>query len=143
MKKNHVSRDILNGTNAELDLYETIKGKFGDDLVKMMEDRYSIYDFGSPATMIELKNRRCKKDSFRNTMIGQNKIDYLYRQNEKFGKLCFCLFNFSDGLYYTPINKETINTFQLNQNGGRRNRFKDEFKVGGYCYIPVKHLMKV
>jgi len=137
-----ISQDRLYGKNAELDLYETIKNKFGSDLVKV-EDRYSIYDFGSSTTLIELKNRKCKKDSFRNTMIGQNKIDYLYRQNEKFNKLCFCCFNFSDGLYYTPINKDTIKTFELNQNGGRRNRFKDEFKVGGYCYIPVKHLMKV
>ncbi len=137
-----LSADRVKGQHAEVDLYETIKNRFGSDLVKM-ENRFSIYDYGSPTTLIELKNRKCCKNAFKNTMIGQNKIDYLYKQHEKHSKSCYCLFNFSDGLYYIPINNETIKTFELNQNGGRKNRFKDEMKKGGYCYIPVKHLCQV
>ena len=125
-----------------MDLYQIIKDKFGNDLVKS-ENKYCIYDFGNDTTLIELKSRKCCKNAYKTTMIGQNKIDYLYKQNEKFNKSCFCCFNFSDGLYYIPINKETIKSFECNQKGGRKNRGKDEIKNNGYCYIPIKHLIKV
>ena len=140
--KDLLSKEVIYGVDKENDLLQTIKNKFGNDIIKI-ENKFSIYDFGNDDILIELKSRKCKKCSFNTTMIGQNKIDYLYKQYDMYNKTCYCMFNFSDGLYYININKETVKQFNMNQSGGRNDRGRNEIKNKGYCYIPIKLLLPV
>lgn len=126
--------DACYGALCESVLYENIKNRFGDDVVKCT-DEFVLYDFSNDAVFIELKSRRNAKDRYPDTMIGYNKIRFFLDHPEK---KAYCVFKFTDGAFYIEVNEETVKQFRMSW-GGRRDRGRDEFKK--YCYIPVKLLL--
>lgn len=132
---NKYSKDYAFGIDNENNLLCTIKSHFGNDL-ECCPDKYSVIDFTSDTTNIELKSRRIKHNKYDTAMIGKNKIDYLLN-NKKKGII---LYNYLDGLYFVEINKENVNRFNLGK-GGRWDRGREE--VSDIYYIPVEMLKLV
>jgi hypothetical protein len=126
---NKYKEDFKLGLTQEDILLEVIKKKFGNDIVKTKLS--SIFDFKSETTLIELKTRRVKKDTYPDTMIGLNKIEYAAKSDKEI----YFAFQFIDGLYYWKYDKDVILNYR---GGGRSDRGKCEYKP--YCYIPVNLL---
>lgn len=111
------------GDRNELIVLKIIRKYFNDD-IKKEQDRYEIFDFQGTNTRYELKSRRCNSWTYRDTMIGLNKLDAVN------GNFIF-LFQFYDGLFYVKYDKEQFDTF-------RRDRgYKD------YLFIPKERLIKI
>tara|TARA_R110000744_G_scaffold286067_2_gene397367 strand:- start:27 stop:668 length:642 start_codon:yes stop_codon:yes gene_type:complete len=71
---------------------------------------YDTIDFRNKKTgdCVEIKSRTCKKATFKDTMVGFNKVQE-YRKLIKEGKRCYFLFMFLDGSFlweYTTENYE-------------------------------------
>ena len=129
---NKYSKDYDFGIANENNLLCTIKSYFDNDL-ECCADQYSVVDFTSDTTNIELKSRRIKHNKYDTAMIGKNKIDYLLNDNKR----GYIVYKYIDGLYYVEINKENVNRFNLGI-GGRYDRGKNE--VSEIYYIPVEML---
>ena len=115
-------------------LFTKIKDKFADNL-KQDTDQYALFDFNNDKTFIELKSRRCKHDTYHDTMIGMNKV-YRARENPD-NEYIFC-FNFTDGLYYFKHSDTYKYSIRF---AGRNDRSRDERKT--YAFIPKEDLLKV
>lgn len=127
------SRDVCFGVHCESSLFQDIKNRFGNDIVKSA-DEFAVYDYGNDDIFIEVKSRRNTKSRYPDTMIGYNKIRFFLEHPEK---KSYCIFNFTDGAYYVEVNEETIKQCRISS-GGRRDRGHDEIKQ--YCFVPVKLL---
>ena len=95
--------------------------------------QFDLFDYESDEYLIELKTRRCKSNTYSDTMIPKNKIDFCKTAN----KTIYFFFQFVDGLYYWKYDKLT--NLRLD-NGGRSDRGHDEIKK--YYYIPCNYLIK-
>jgi len=124
-------RDLDFGFKMENDLFDTIKNKYGENICKT-EPNCRV-DYCDDNTLIELKSRRNTYRKYPTTMVSKGKIDYMLKS----GKKCFCLFNFTDGLYEVEINKKVIEQFILDK-GGRRDRGRKE--INDYYFIPIELL---
>jgi len=120
------------GKHQEAELFSRIKNKFGEGL-KQNEDRYALFDFNDDTTFIELKSRRCKHDTYTDTMIGLNKVNFAINNP---ACECIFLFNFTDGIYYF---KHSADYNYIKRFAGRKDRFRDERKT--YAFIPKEHLL--
>jgi hypothetical protein len=120
-------KDYSYGLSQEENMYTKLKSKYGEDLVKM--PRYCKYDFINNNYYIELKSRRCLKNTYPTTMIHVNKL-----QNLKHKKLILC-FRFIDKDCYYEYNQ---NDNLVITGGGRADRGMHEY--GQYCYIPIELL---
>ena len=121
-----VARQRKYGLAKEHEVLKDIQNKFGSDL-KKTSGRYDRFDFISSNVLIELKSRRCNVETYPDTMVGYNKIEYAKKHPDK--SVIFC-FNFENGLYYheyKPDKKYNIRDFN--------NR--------PYCFIPKGDLLKV
>ncbi len=107
-------------------LFKTIQDKFDKELIKT-SGRYHPYDFESKTTLVELKSRRCKYNTYPTSMISNNKLEYANNYPDK--KVIFC-FNFIDGLYYHIYKRDTTYDIQ-------------KFNNRDYCFIPINELIKV
>ena len=132
---NKYSKDYDFGIANENNLLCTIKSYFDNDL-ECCADQYSVVDFTSANTNIELKSRRIKHNKYDTAMIGKNKIDYLLNDNKR----GYIVYKYIDGLYYVEINKENVNRFNLGK-GGRWDRGKEE--VSDIYYIPIDMLKSI
>tara|TARA_R110000823_G_scaffold33961_7_gene94846 strand:- start:2535 stop:2954 length:420 start_codon:yes stop_codon:yes gene_type:complete len=103
---------------------------------------YCVVDYTNEEFEIELKTRNNKYASYPTTMIGQNKINHMKKSLTK-GKRCILSFKFTDGLYILELNEDNIKLLGENQYGGRDDRNKDEYKINGYCFIPITLLTKI
>jgi hypothetical protein len=121
--------DFIFGLAQEDVLLEVIKKKFGNDIIKTKER--SIFDYESDNILVELKSRRVKKDTYPDTMIGINKINFASKSDKE----VYFAFQFTDNLYYWKYDKDELLNFR---GGGRSDRGKNEYKQ--YCYIPIKLL---
>jgi hypothetical protein len=122
------------GKKSEEELYSLIKNTF-DKTLKPKKEKYALFDFESANTAVELKTRRCTSNTYPDTMIGLNKIEYANRNSDK--TIIFC-FNFTDGLYYFKHQEEYDYNVKY---GGRYDRGRKEVKK--YCYIKRENLIKV
>jgi len=102
--------------------------------LKESPKKTSIFDFESENIFIELKTRRCLSSTYKDTMIGMNKIEFAEKNSDKDFYFCF---QFLDGLFYWKFNVEEKEKLRFGK-GGRWDRGKNEIK--DYCYIPV-HLL--
>lgn len=126
--------DYVFGKRQEKKLFLQIKENFGKDL-KQDTDQFALFDFNNENTFIELKSRRCKHDTYHDTMIGMNKV-YKAKENPD-NDYIFC-FNFTDGLYYFKHHPNYKYTIRF---AGRNDRSRDERKT--YAFIPKEDLIKV
>lgn len=125
--------DYKFGITQENILLPTLKKTFENSLEKT-KNKYCRYDFEGDTTLIELKSRRCKSDTYPTTMIGFNKLQMAKRQSKD---VYFC-FGFTDGLFFHKV--ENDNDYHI-QKGGRWDRGKAE--INNYVYIPINQLTKV
>ena len=132
---NKYSKDYDFGIANENNLLCTIKSYFGDDL-ECCPDQYSIVDFTSANTNVELKSRRIKHNKYDTAMIGKNKIDFMLNDNKR----GYIVYKYLDGIFYVEITKENVNKFNLGV-GGRYDRGKNE--VSDIYYIPYEMLTKI
>jgi hypothetical protein len=117
------------GIAEEEKQFAVLKSKFGDDLERMT-GRYCKMDFKSQNCYVELKSRRCNKDTYEDTMVSESKLKYA----EKRGTPTFFAFNFQDGIYYWKYNKEDIENGKVNiRDGGRFDRGRPE--KNSYAFI--------
>lgn len=121
------------GIENEIYLLNFLKEKI-DKGLEMAENKYSVIDYISKNTLVELKSRRNEYRKYPDTMVGANKIKYML--NDKVRK-SYCVFSFTDGLYYIEITKDAVGKFRRAL-GGRRDRGKDETST--YYYIPINML---
>lgn len=129
--------DIEFGLAKECENLEIIKNMF-DSGLKKISDNYYCFDFSSESCYVELKSRRCKHTQYKDTMIGQNKLDYA----SKSSKPVYFVFAFDDGLYYWKYNSEDMANGNVGiRDGGRKDRGYDEIKK--YGYIKTEILIKV
>jgi len=119
------------GNKAEIELEKLMFDTFG---VMRNKDKYAVYDYESNLALVELKNRRCRSNSFTDTMMNSSKIDLA----NKTDKDCYFVFKFLDGVYYYKYNKDVKLRSDIN---GRTDRGRDEQKL--FYYIPNNLLIKL
>ena len=122
------------GDSEEDRIIKIIEKKWNTKLIKNGES--SIIDFTAENDeySVELKSRRNNYAKYPTTMIGNNKIDYIKKNN----LTCIFVFAFLDGDYYYKYNENDDFKTDI---GGRCDRGKPEFKK--YYYIPIENLIKL
>ncbi len=126
--------DRVYGVSSEARLLPMLQRCFARDLVHS-PGRYSTFDFVGATCAVELKARRCKKDTYSETMIGANKIQKMMLLDEK--RRCYCVFSFTDGDFFVEITPEIVKQSRLSS-GGRCDRGQIERQM--YRFIPVNLL---
>ena len=119
------------GISQEVKLQDLLIEKFG--ALKKTPTQYDLFDFEGDNLLVELKSRRCNHDTYPDTMIGYNKIEYAINNPDK--KVIFC-FNFKDGLYYHTFKPDYDYTPKI---AGRCDRGRPEFKK--HSFIKIKDLI--
>jgi hypothetical protein len=120
--------DLSFGLEKEISEIEKIRNKFSNRLKPT--NNFFVFDYVSPECYVELKSRRNKLNTYPDTMVGKNKIDFA----ETADRPVYFVFSFIDGMYYWKYNQEDIQNggvwFSV---GGRCDRGRDEYKE--YAYI--------
>ena len=98
------------------------------------------YDFYDNNNYFELKSRNNNKDKYDTTIISKSKIDYYIKHIINNNKNMYCLFYFTDGLYYIKLCIDKFKKYNICR-GGRKDRGK--FEYNDYYYIPVRDLIKI
>ena len=129
--------DIKTGADGEITVLPILETFFNEKLYKNT-DRYALFDFENDTKLIELKTRNNKKDQYRTTMIGKNKINFACH-SENAEKDVYFVFKFTDGLFYYKY--DSNDTTLENGMGGRSDRGKQEYKP--YVYIDINLLTKI
>jgi hypothetical protein len=127
--------NLKQGIESEDRLLTTFRNYFCVDLNKD-PNKYATMDYYCDCCLVELKSRNVKKDTYTTTIIGMNKILYCLKSK----KLCYFVFEFTDGLYYWMLNKFDLKEFEIKK-GGTIKRGYDE--INDYLYIPVDKLIKI
>ena len=128
--------DLDFGMKKEISEIEKIRNKFSKSLKPT--NNFFVFDYVSPECYIELKARRNKLNTYPDTMVGKNKMDYA----ETADRPVYFVFSFIDGLYYWKYNKEDIlNGGVRFSGGGRCDRGKAEYK--DYAYISTNILQLI
>jgi len=128
------------GRQNEILFKPFIEGCFGK--INHTENWNDVIDFYGDGFMVELKSRTNNYNDFKDTMIGNNKIETGFKKlNENENYRVFYAFAFKDGLYFWELNK---NTYEENGGksrvkiGGTNDRGYDDYKY--HYYIDVVRL---
>jgi hypothetical protein len=124
--------DYSFGIKCENQVIQVLKETY-PDILKTAQNH--PFDFITGNTFFELKSRRNNHNTYPDTMIGYNKIQYAKMNPDK--NYVF-LFKFLDGLYKHDFDPQK--TYSVRQ-GGRIDRGAPEIK--DYVFIPVKELSLV
>ena len=127
-------RDYQYGIKNQTDLLPKIQSFFGGN-VKATVNKFDPYDYESDSASFELKSRTNKKDAYPTTCLPADKVKDAHTKEQIY------LFNFTDGLYYIPYNKELFSTFECKP--FRRYRVGVNDKEKDYLYIPVDKLIPI
>lgn len=126
--------DLSFGLNKELSEISKIKNKFSKSLKPT--NNFFVFDYVSPECYVELKSRRNKLNTYPDTMVGKNKMDYAETVVDR---PVYFVFSFIDGLYYWKYNQDDIQHGNVRFDiGGRCDRGKYEYK--DYAYIQTNIL---
>lgn len=127
--------NLEKGEKAENKYFNLFKRVFDSNLLKS-KNKYDKFDFYSDYTLLELKSRNNEYKKYPTTMIGMNKI--LFGINSK--KICYFVFEFTDGLYYWLMNEKDIEEFDIAKGGTTK---RGEIEIKNYLYIPIEKLIKI
>ena len=128
--------DLDFGLKKEISEIEKIRNKFSNRLKPTYN--FFVFDYVSPECYVELKSRRNKLNTYPDTMVGKNKMDYA----ETADRPVYFVFSFIDGTYYWKYNKEDILNGGVRFSvGGRCDRGKAEYK--DYAYISTNILQLI
>jgi hypothetical protein len=125
--------DLKYGLSMEIKLKPQIE-KITGPLTQTRQ--YDVMDYYNDTCYVELKCRKCLKNTYTTTMVGMNKIEFALKDPTKD---YYFFFNFIDGLYYWKSDFEKITTFEQSL-GGRSDRGKPEIR--NYLYIPITELIE-
>ena len=67
--------------------------------------QFELFDYESDEYLIELKTRRCKSNTYPDTMIPKNKIDFCKTSN----KTIYFFFQFIDGMFFWKYKHNQLN----------------------------------
>ena len=128
-------KDYNYGIESENKNLELINSFLNSKCIK--GKKYDCYDFkdDDKKIIVELKTRRCYKNTYDTTMISLHKIKKLleYKNYQ-----IYIFFKFIDGMYYYNISE----IYDINiKKGGRCDRDKKEYQK--YYFIPVKKLILI
>lgn len=119
--------DLLLGQQGEDTTLPLFRERIDHQLART--NTYSLMDFISPNSYVEIKTRRCNHNSFNDIMIGKNKVEFCLKSHRN----CYLAWNFQDGIYYWKVNKEDVEKGDVYYAmGGRCDRGKDERKEVAY-----------
>jgi len=110
------------------------KNNTHDEKIIQRTEQHAQIDYYSKNWEIELKTRRCYKNSYPDLMMGKNKLTIA----EKTHKNTRFYWIFKDGVYYwdfepNPENDDEEIKYYF-KNGGRTDRGVDERKLLGYVF---------
>lgn len=86
------------GTLAEVMILVKLQIFFNDNTIKQLEEG-NTFDFEGENKFIELKTRNCYSYAFKDTCIGEIKINRA-KELEKLGKNIYFVFEFLDGTFF-------------------------------------------
>jgi hypothetical protein len=128
--------DLRFGLKKEISELERIKNRFSNHLKRT--NNFFVFDYVSPECYVELKSRRNKLNTYPDTMVGKNKMDYAKTADRP----VYFVFSFIDGLYYWKYNNKDITNGNVRFGiGGRCDRGRDEYK--DYAYISTDILQLI
>jgi hypothetical protein len=124
------------GYQKEDELYEIIKNKFDNELVKT-KNKYNKFDYESDKTMVELKSRRIKYGSFPSIFINKHKCDEADNKYED--KDVYFVFSFLNNQnYFIKYDKKLFENFKIT------DVKSPQFKGFRRCYeFPISLLIKI
>jgi len=130
-----LNSDLSFGLESEINNFE--KFKIFLNCPELQQTKKSdIFDYESDEYLVELKSRKCLSTTYKDTMVGVNKLKYC---KEKGKETYFC-FQFQDGLFYWKYSVEEENKLRFAK-GGRVDRGRIE--TNNYFYIPYELLKKI
>ena len=128
--------DLDFGMKKEISEIEKIRSKFSKTLKPT--NNFFVFDYVSSECYVELKSRRNKLNTYPDTMVGVNKLDYAKIADRP----VYFVFSFIDGLYYWKYNQDDIQNGNVRFSvGGRCDRGKNEYK--DYAYINTSILQLI
>ena len=128
--------DLDFGMKKEISEIGKIRNRFSNSLKPT--NNFFVFDYVSTDCYVELKSRRNKLNTYPDTMVGKNKLNYA----ETADRPVYFVFSFIDGLYYWKYNKEDIQNGGVRFSiGGRCDRGREEYKQ--YAYISTKILQLI
>jgi len=138
MNRNLFNNDYNFGIESEKDLLSKLQIQFDSDL-KLSSSNYSLFDFESNSTYVELKTRRCTKGYYRSTIVGMNKINYaIYSKHLNIDTKIYFVFRFIDYICYWEFNEEEM--MKLKQSKITRND-RNKIEQAQYLEIPINLLI--
>lgn len=129
--------DLKFGLKGEQDCIDIVRNYFDKEL-KKDNNNFFVFDYSCKNCYVELKSRRCNHNTYPDTMVGKNKLDYASNTDKE----VYFVFSFFDGMYYWKYNTEDLANGNVSfRKGGRVDRGKDEIK--DYAYIKTSCLSKI
>ena len=119
--------DYIWGREQEELIYPYLNHSFGGDLVHS-QDRNSKFDMWNDRRNIEIKSRRCKRNTYRDAEITLDKC------LELDGKSTYHIMNWQDEIGYIKYDANLYNTFRRVD----KARNGDPNAVKTHIYIPVE-----
>ena len=126
--------DIAYGKKSEMNLHKTIESLVGDTVE--WKGGFEIFDYSNKGRTIwvELKTRRIKHDDYPTAIIGSNKLE-LCKKTE--GVEYYFVYNYLDGIYYIKYDKAVFDTFEVNPEYRRGERFGCTNSPSSVVFIPT------
>jgi len=138
MNINNFIDDYNFGIESEKQLLTKLQTQFDSNL-KLSSSNYSLFDYESNLTYVELKTRRCTKHYYRSTIVGVNKIDRaLDLKRLDINIKIYFVFKFIDYICYWQFDEIEMNSF-LKSIKTRNDRHKRE--TAQYLEIPINKLI--
>jgi hypothetical protein len=130
-----LNNDLSFGLESEINNFEKFKIFLNCPELQQTK-KADIFDYESDEYLVELKSRKCLSTTYKDTMVGVNKLKYCKEE----GKETYFCFQFQDGLFYWKYCSEDENKLRFGK-GGRCDRQRYEIK--DYFYIPTALLKKI
>ena len=138
MNRNLFINDYNFGIESEKELLSKLQTKFDSNL-KLSSSNYSLFDFESNSTYVELKSRRCTKGYYRSTIVGMNKINRAIDiKNLNIDIKIYFVFKFIDYICYWEFNETEM--MKLKQSKITRND-RNKVEQAQYLEIPINLLI--
>lgn len=136
MKSRYTDKDYAVGQQNELKNFKLMCENFDNELKHT--SRFSLFDYESENTVVELKTRKCMSNTYPTTIVGTNKFDKLNSGDDI--RSAYFVFEFIDGIYYWKYDKGQLDTFEMREYC-RTDRGRFERRM--HYSIPIKHLVKI
>jgi hypothetical protein len=124
--------DYQFGKSKEEEILPFLNKHFNDD-IKIVENKFSKFDYVGKEYIYEVKSRTNKLNQFPDTLMPVSKVIPNKKQ--------IFIFNFTDKIGYIEYSEDTFKTIKK---GGFKRNFREDFldKIQNYYFIPI-NLLKI